>query len=359
MTQLINWRNPDGNESNLANWRRDRFTLWEETKMFLAEGGFILLTLTATVESVFYTTVAITSYFIFSRWSDLPFQYSVKLLKSSCCTVIWGAINVVAGIFLPNLPTTEYFCRYPLDFIYQAFFQDTLLDEEDEAYRQSLIIFIDSILNNDQPNFANFLFPNSPPIQARNEEVIKEGAALIKTMVVNEIDILEDFFVFSPRIYVYIVSKIAFLYVQGEKKDDPIPEFFKDLSKTSIKSLRKILETADFSTLPSEFEKSPFSNPHNDQASALAAHWDATEANKDLMRQIWDELKEDPSQKNNMVQTTKNALESLVHFKRKNAADSSLFKAILEIANRELTGGLLTNDCWKIAFEDLEKEYPS
>lgn len=358
MTQLITWRNPDGDEDNFAHWRLDHFTMYEEAKMLLAEGGVVLLTLTAVVESVFYATLALASYFIFSRCSDIPFQYSAKLLKSSCCTVIWGVINAVAGLILPNLPTRESVIRYMLNWIYEPFFQDTLIGEEDRRELDRWLVLIHSLAQDPTTNFDNAIFRDVIVDNAERTQLIKQGAELIKTIIKSESAILNDFLESETSLYPYILAKIAALYVFGEKKEEEIPEFFKDLSKTNIQQLRLILQTSSFSNLPQELKASQSSNPYNAQASAQAAVWDAEESSKAEMRTIWNQLKSNQSEKEVMIKNSESALETFVAFEN-NKANCLLLNAFKSIATRELKQGLLITSCWQAALDELEKENPS
>lgn len=236
MTSLLIWRNPQGTE---ANWIHDEYPFqhrlqvdnaWEHLeKVICSEIGITLLTITSTIETVAYGALTLVSLALHPL-SDRPYRFFAKMLDSSSFTIIWGLANIIIfNPILPNMPTHESFARF---FIVQC--NNTLGIQWPPLFRVDDRGYVeDVLLHNDQPALDG------------NQQTIDQGANLLQRDVLATAsdETLEAFMDMDPSIFMFALTKAAYIYTFGLKKKDPIPSFFTSVDQKLILELRQ--ETLD------------------------------------------------------------------------------------------------------------------
>jgi hypothetical protein len=110
ITNLTQWRNPQGAEENWKG-RESRYVhLPSFKKIAVSEIGFALVGIAAIVESVVNAAFVVFSLpFLFI--SPDATKLSVERLKSSTFVVGWGAVDLVLNLGISNLTTKEETAR--------------------------------------------------------------------------------------------------------------------------------------------------------------------------------------------------------------------------------------------------------
>lgn len=230
---LLAWRNPQGVEENWLSRRQGVENGWKHLgKVLCAEVGLGLLVITAVVETVAYSVLAIASLTIYAV-NDKPFKFFVKLLESSSFTVIWGLFDaIIYNPFVLNVMTHESFARFSA-----GYFNPTLLT----LYRLNDRLHITDWQQ--QHRSRNVLVPTLDPIFRAGrytQELIDNGASFIQKDVLanataETITLFRDM---DASIYMFILTKAVYIYTAGANKIEAIPNFFKPESKNLIYALR-------------------------------------------------------------------------------------------------------------------------
>lgn len=112
MTQLLTWRNPLGPEEEYLTGSQGVENRWKHiSKVASTEVGLILLTLTATIETIAYAALFLASLTLYAI-TDKPYKFFAKLLESSSFTIIWGlAESLIYNPFFIDVVTKESFAR--------------------------------------------------------------------------------------------------------------------------------------------------------------------------------------------------------------------------------------------------------
>jgi hypothetical protein len=229
MTELLIWRNPQGNE---AGWGVAGGYIHNEYiyvgKIFITGIGVSFLALVSTVETVAYSILSLLSLALYPI-EDAPLQFFVKLLESSSFTILWSAIcGLLANPFLVNVITHESMARL---FVSSAFPElKILMRPEDANYIRNWLS-----AHQDIPSLG------IPPEEIKDLVTIEQGAEFIQRHILENAseNTLTCFKEMEPSLFPFILAKAVYIYAAGTKKDEEIPLFFKSETRQLIESFRE------------------------------------------------------------------------------------------------------------------------
>lgn len=259
MTMTLNWRNDQSSQSEWVINKNQRRIV----KVICSKIGALVATVLATIETVAYAIIfAQTLPLFFLR--KPPHRVCGKFLQSASFTIIWGLkVALKYNSLNERLDTKEPFARVSIG----KFLSFNLVRQEDLS-----AITLDARVSRLTEDFINGLFQsiaeiNSNPLPSQKyDPKINEGANFIIEHVLrgasnSTIDLFKQC---DSSTLVFILSKAIYIYTAGNKKNDPIPNFFKERSKEAILALREELkDTATLQHLGNlhetldQFEKEP------------------------------------------------------------------------------------------------------
>ncbi|MFA6118920.1 MAG: hypothetical protein WCT85_04410 [Parachlamydiales bacterium] len=300
-SELLEFRNPQGHEKNWlyqSNHIDNYFV--HITKTAIVDIVSPLLSLSALIESVAYGVIFISALPLLF-FTD-KFSKNISHLFSSCTfTILWNLNNVAINHFCINLATKESFARFTLDnWPRGMFFKliiktisivlsilgkknidvcSTTMRNIDRTYIEKWLLdnrIIHNILNLvfiDPYNLlSNFSLNELRMIQSisnilrdeiqekyeiNDESSIAEGISFFKETILSQIDsetktqILE----MSPEAIIFTLTSSINTYVLGSRKNAPIPFFFQNKTRKSIKMLRYAIGVNQNDPIPSNLDK--------------------------------------------------------------------------------------------------------
>lgn len=238
MTELLAWRNPQEREENWINSREDIYDRKEHyQKVITAEVGLVLLTLTSTIETIAYITLAVASQAL-RPITNQPYHFFAQLLQSSSFTILWGtADTLLYNPFFVNVMTHESFARYWADLV-----NPTSI----ELYRFDDRLYVsDWEYEHRQAEWAQHIDDAMlGPIRAEGRDIqlqIEQGANFIKQDVLLNAsqETLDLFNEMDASIFLFILTKSVYIYAAGSNKKEKIPGFFKKDTIKLIEDFRK------------------------------------------------------------------------------------------------------------------------
>lgn len=274
-TYVAEFRNPQVREENWLCQPEHIENYWIHSgKVITAEASFALLCVTSTVETVAFgilTTLSLPLYLYNSDYLDTSYKY----LCSSSFTLFWNVGNVlVFNPFCINITTHESFARFSMDhmtrgsvyktiitvfeiamlvftkgtyrsnrLLSQQIFDTPFLRIEDRLF---MVHWLEGIRSNNIPSVINDLLLRNIAIQAnRDIAAIGSGELFLRHYILESKgnfavsgDTIKNIKDGDPNVYHFIASRAVFIYVFGEKKTDPIPNFFANQTIINIQRLR-------------------------------------------------------------------------------------------------------------------------
>lgn len=214
MSQLLEWRNPQGKEEN---WHddADEISCGDRLRKVVTELGIAVLTVSALIETFAYLTLAILSLCRPCRERICPFF--VQLFQSSAFTVIWGIFSAIFyNPFKFNVNTHESFAREAIHSCCSCI----SLRWEDRI----------------------FIAQKGTEIEANRKQ---QQEKMIEIFV--RYDILKDvskqtLVAFKEQescIYEFLLAKAIFIYAYGKRRTQKIPTFFSGTARSAIEQMRK------------------------------------------------------------------------------------------------------------------------
>lgn len=277
MTGLLTWRNPQGSEANWIYRYQGIENGWKHAgKVISTEIGLALLTITSVVETAAYTVFTFASLAL-CPLTDRPYTFFAKLLESSSFTIIWGIADAI--IYNPltvNVMTHESFARW-----WAAVYNPIRIP----LFRLDDRLYIADWAQHRPGNVNDALL--GPILRAghNTQALIDQGANFIQQDVLanassETLDLFRDM---DPSMYMFVLTKAVYIYTFGEKKTDPVPDFFKSATRDLILSIRQesyseetiqelqrlIVEPTQFETKPQEFAQSAFNQLRNAASEEL------------------------------------------------------------------------------------------
>lgn len=305
MTSLLTWRNPEGREEH---WMLAAQEINNPprhlAKLIAAETGIALLTISSAVETVAYSVLTLASLALYPI-TDRPYEFFARLLESSSFTIIWGLANaVLLNPVFRNVATHESFARLFAHVLNPT--RIVIFRENDTSYLAAWAIQHHPRLFEQfvQGGWNNLLMEPIFAQERGSPELIDQGASLIQQDVLANANdkTIELFMEMDPSIFMFVLTKSAYIYTFGNRKNDTIPNFLKQSTKDLILSLRQ-------KSLPPE-------------------------TSAELQR-----LFADPDAFN----TPEQGIEA-----------QSIFNRLRNIGSEELQNSLLTTRCWARAIEKLQ-----
>ena len=212
----------------------------------------------AAVETVAYTALALASLTLYPV-TDTPYTFFTELLESSAFTIIWGLADaVVYNLSFINVMTHESFARYwaekvnPTPILLCRVSDDIYISEWQAQHQHGAV---------NDPMLRGIVAAGEG-----TQEMIGQGARFIVQDVLSgaSAKTIEDFKVVDPGVLIFVLTKAIYIYAAGEKKNAPIPHFFKQETQDRIAALRfelkdeQILnQLKSLTTDPAEFEREP------------------------------------------------------------------------------------------------------
>lgn len=323
MTHLLTWRNPQGSEENWyhAGEGRELFTAnaVNVAKAIAAEAGIVVLGVAAATETVAFTALSLVS-FTFLIYTDRPLKTFIRALQSSSFTVLWCCADAgFSNLFFKNVFTEESIVRF---YTQEAFGTNFFYRSIDRVRISELRPLNPRV--EPEPEPAPIPVPVRPapapaPRPAPRPEIRREpdpilmpiyrerlqvrdrrgqGADLLREIARGQSPETRDLCrEFDPEAFLFMLTKAVYVYACGSRRNDIIPNFFKEDTIVNIQILR-----ADFF--------------------------------------------------NGMPQDVINALESPQSFERGVESDASkaAFRRLRFAAAEELQHGFLITGCWQQAF---------
>ncbi len=277
---LLAFRNSQGAEENwTAGWHRDDdYPFSFVGRWSLAQIGTPFLVLTAAIETIAYGILSIPSLLLWPINRSF-LDRSVRLLQSSSFTVYWNIANfLVFNPTLQRVPTLESIGRYFSDFYlvhpvwksplraYEAVYnllakcfgrapigradlqfarvEDTLfLYDLYESHLQRAFGPVDvQIYRSPINQVESAVFSQSLDVGRSISRAIQEGVQFFRNFIVAEGQIepgsKELVMQCDPDIYMFVLTRVAYLYVFGNKKTALLPQFLKRETREAIQRLR-------------------------------------------------------------------------------------------------------------------------
>lgn len=240
-TQLLAWRNPHGAEEHWVGPEplpRVEVSCNYLGRVVTTELGLALLTLAALVETVLWT--AETLIFLPALYFESGlFYFYATLLRSSSFTLLWNITNLFRNLFSANLLTREDFARYRF-----------------EAYNPLPSPLFFKMSNH--LRVSDWCVEHLPPPEQRRENmggpllapllavgiaghplVVQGGRFLIDDVLRGASEeTLDRFNQIDPGLIPFVLTKALFIYAFGERRAEPIPDFFAKATRQIIQPLR-------------------------------------------------------------------------------------------------------------------------
>lgn len=247
MTYLLSWRNMEGVEENWSGSNRSFTNPRFIARVVTAEIGLGILCVTAAVESIAYSALFFATLAI-SPITNKPHGVVTELLHSCVFSVIWSATDLVMyNLFVENMLTQESFARRWAHDIFPSPLTEVRF--EDELYMADWAFFFPA----DRFAFDPQIYPLLSVGHATQNR-IDEGARFLAEEVVTEATktLFEEA---DPDIYMYILTKAVYVYASGAKRNEPIPNFFKQETQELLTIFRsEFSDEAQLEPMPTTLE---------------------------------------------------------------------------------------------------------
>jgi hypothetical protein len=276
-TKVAEFRNPQGKESNwlykpgkIENYGVHTF------KVLSAEAASALLCVTAVIETFAYSFFALMGLLAYPC-TDYFLNISIDYLSSSGFTIFWNMGNlIIFNPFCTNITTHESFTRFSMDHMtrgkifkaviigldiacifYSIIFKvpykskghlarelvDTpFLRIEDRCYVADWFRTIEAEGGSIPKNINNRLLKDIKERADKDIEILKQGSEFIKDYFLNATEIDEDSHeaikTSMPDCFEFILARTFFIYIFGDKKNEPLPSFLKHKTIKAIGALR-------------------------------------------------------------------------------------------------------------------------
>jgi hypothetical protein len=282
-TELLKFRNQHGAEENwLEANRSSPGMIFFGLRVMTTEIGVAILCVTATVETVAYGVLALSSYLI-TPIHRAPFNRAVELLQSSAFTIYWNFGNtLIFNPFCKEVFTHESFARFTIDewprgfalktvaYVSFCFLVAIIGRVPVGLYRSGTFNLIRVTRQSDSLYIADwtrrygsqlFRAPGPAPRGAQDQadihnifrqavrqgqglnDRIDAGAAFFREYILGQNRIAEEskqlIFECDPDIYHFVLTRAVYVYVFGEKRNADVPSFFGRETQDHITRLRR------------------------------------------------------------------------------------------------------------------------
>lgn len=246
MEHMLAWRNPDGREE--AWLGRSIYDVADRdplvAKVITTELGLLLLIVTSLVELVAYCILTLFSLMLHCCDPN-PFRCSARLLQSSAFTFVWACADMF--VFNPrseNVCTHESFARR----------EAGMTRVEDRNYIASRRGRVGAPHVGQVP--GTVLIDVNPPHETQSS--IRRGAKMLAELIIGKRSVeggpliggttpaTQQAFVEQDHdIYSFVMTKAVYLYAFGDRRKDPIANFFQSTTRDNIQALRTENPTKD------------------------------------------------------------------------------------------------------------------
>lgn len=246
LSALLAWRNPHGTEENWyfnpAQEQGSIFTsnfnlvmrgfIIPTAKVLTAEVGIAVLAVAATTEMVAWGSLTLVSS-LFYFYSSQPCKMFYKTFQSSCFTTVWAAADAVYfNLLYQNVITNESIARFyvkesiGLPFVYR----------EEDRFELSIWQHNSRVQSNGHHPMLNSVTREAESLRETilkgsdflTQEVLKDASENTRTLCRDS----------DWEIYPFILTRAVAIYAIGDKRNEPVPHFFREDTQEAIQMIR-------------------------------------------------------------------------------------------------------------------------